>query len=80
MLYLLAIFCSPMALVFAGKPFQAVFNLILYILSLVCWITIVLHSAGLFLWAVAFIHAALAIHDAHEDRRSRRIAAAMERR
>jgi hypothetical protein len=80
MMYLLAIFCSPLALLFTGKPFQALFNLILYILSLVCWITIVLHSVGLFLWAVAFIHAALAIHSAHEDRRARMIADAMERR
>jgi len=79
-MYLLAIFCSPLALLFTGKPFQALFNLILYVLSIVCWVTIVLHSAGLVLWALAFIHAVLAINEAHEDRRARRIARAMERR
>ena len=79
MMYLLAIVCSPLALLFTGKPFQALFNLILYVLSIVCWVTIVLHSAGLFLWAIAFIHAALAIHSAHEDRRARMIANAMRR-
>lgn len=79
MMYLLAIVCSPLALLFTGKPFQAVFNFILYVLSIVCWITIVLHSVGLFLWAIAFLHAALAIHSAHEDRRARMIADAMRR-
>lgn len=78
-MYLLAIFCSPLALLFTGKPFQALFNLILYVLSIVCWITIVLHSVGLFLWAVALIHAILAINAAHEDRRARMIADAMRR-
>ena len=79
-MYLLAIFCSPLALLLTGKPFQGLFNLALYVLSIVCWITIVLHSVGLFLWAIAFLHAALAIHSAHEDRRARMIADAMERR
>ncbi len=79
MMYLLAIFCSPLALLFTGKPFQALFNLILYVLSIVCWLTIILHGAGLFLWAVAFLHAVLAIHGAHEDRRARMIADAMRR-
>jgi hypothetical protein len=79
MMYLLAIFCSPLALLFTGKPFQALFNLVLYILSLVAWITIILHSLGFTLWALAFLHAALAIHSAHEDRRARMIADAMRR-
>ena len=79
MMYLLAIFCSPLALLFTGKPFQAIFNLILYMLSIVAWLTIVLHGLGLFLWAVAFLHAALVIHSAHEDRRARMIADAMSR-
>ena len=79
MMYLLAIFCSPLALLFTGKPFQALFNLILYVLSIAAWATIVLHSVGLFLWAIAFLHAALAIHSAHEDRRARMIADAMRR-
>lgn len=80
MLYFLAIFCSPMALVFAGKPFQALANFVLYGLSILLWATIIFNGAGFLLWALGFIHAVLAISDAHEDRRARRITAAMDRR
>ncbi len=73
MLYLLAAFCSPLALLLAGKPFQALANLAIYLLSIVCWITIVLHSAGFVLWGVGFLHAVLAIGNARADRRARRI-------
>jgi hypothetical protein len=73
MLYLLAAFCSPLALLLAGKPFQALANLVIYILSIVCWITIVLHSVGFVLWGVAFLHAVLSIDNARADRRARRI-------
>jgi len=76
MIYLLAFFCSPLALLFAGKPISALFNLILYILSIVCWITIIFHHVGLLLWAIAALHAVLAINNAREDRRARRIIAA----
>jgi len=76
MIYLLAFFCSPLALLFAGKPISALFNLILYILSIVCWITIIFHHMGFLLWAVAVLHAVLAINNAREERRARRIIAA----
>ena len=79
MLYLLAFFCSPLALLLAGKPFQALANLILYVLSIVCWITIILHHAGFVLWGIGVLHAVLAISDAREDRRARRIIAAAKR-
>jgi hypothetical protein len=78
-MYLLAIFCSPLALLLTGKPISALFNLILYVLSFVFWITIIFHHIGFVLWALAFLHAALAIHDAREDRRARRIVAAFNR-
>ena len=73
-MYLLAIFCSPLALLFTGKPIQAILNFVLWIVSIVCWMTIVLHSIGFALWAIAFIHAVLAINSAREDRRARWIA------
>jgi hypothetical protein len=76
MLYLLAFFCSPLALLFAGKPFQALANLILYILSIAAWLTVVFFHAGFLIWAIAALHAVLAIHAAREDRRARRIIAA----
>lgn len=79
MIYLVAIFCSPLALLFAGRPISALFNFILYILSIVCWATILFFHAGFVLWALAFLHAVLAIHATHEDRRARWIANAMRR-
>jgi hypothetical protein len=77
MIYFLALFCSPLALLLAGKPVSALFNLILYLLSIACWVTIIFFHAGFVLWALAFLHAAMAISDAREDRRARRIASAM---
>ncbi len=79
MIYLVAIFCSPLALLLTGKPISALFNLILYILSIVFWVTIVLHHVGFVLWLLAFIHAVLAINNARENRRARWIADAMRR-
>ncbi|HXC56225.1 MAG TPA: hypothetical protein VNU97_13080 [Rhizomicrobium sp.] len=79
MIYLIAIFCSPLALLLSGKPISALFNFVLYVLSIVCWITIILHSAGFVLWLVAFVHAVLAINSAREDRRARWIADASRR-
>lgn len=79
MLYLLAFFCSPLALLLVGKPFQALANLILYVLSIACWVTIIFFHAGFVLWGIGVLHAVLAISDAHEDRRARRIIAASKR-
>jgi hypothetical protein len=76
MIYLLAFFCSPLALLLAGKPISAIFNLILYVISIVCWITIILHHLGFLLWVVCVLHAVLAINNAREERRARRIVAA----
>jgi protein-S-isoprenylcysteine O-methyltransferase Ste14 len=73
MLYFIAIFCSPLALLLAGKPISAVFNLILYVLSIVCWLTIIFFHAGFVLWALALLHAVMAISDARADRRARRM-------
>jgi hypothetical protein len=76
MIYLLAFFCPPLALLFTGKPFQAFANLILYILSVVCWVTILFAHAGFVLWAIAVLHAVLSINNTREERRARRIIAA----
>jgi len=76
MIYLIAIFCSPLALLLAGKPISALFNLILYVLSIVLWVTLLFWHAGLLLWALAFAHAAFAIHDTRADRRARRMMSA----
>jgi len=78
MIYLLAIFCSPLALLLTGKPISALFNLILYVLAIVFWVTIVFWHLGFFLWAIALLHAVFAIHDTRADRRARRIIASRE--
>jgi hypothetical protein len=77
MIYLLAIFCSPLALLLAGRPISALFNLVLYLLSIGCWISIILFHVGFVLWALAFLHAVLAINNDREERRARRIINAM---
>ncbi len=79
MIYLIAIFCSPLALLLTGKPFSALFNFILYILSIVCWATIIFFHVGFLLWLIGVVHAVLAINNAQEDRRARWIADAARR-
>jgi hypothetical protein len=76
MMYLLAFFCSPLALLLTGKPISALFNFILYILSIVFWITIIFHHVGFLLWGIGVLHAVLTINNAREERRARRIIAA----
>ena len=57
MLYLVAILLPPVAVLLAGKPFQALFNLLL---------TILLYVPGL-------IHALLVVHNYYADKRTARI-------
>ncbi|HEY1708161.1 MAG TPA: hypothetical protein VGG10_07835 [Rhizomicrobium sp.] len=80
MIYLLAIFCSPLALLFAGKPISALFNLILYVLAIAFWATIIFYHVGFILWLIAFVHAVLAIDNTRAERRSRRLVDAARRR
>ncbi len=77
MLYLVAIFCSPLALLLIGKWFQAILNLILYVLSIVLWVTIIFHVGGFICWAVGVIHAVLAINSHRADQRHREMMAVM---
>jgi len=56
MLYLLAIVLPPAAVLLVGKPFQALFNLILTI----------------FFWLPGAIHAVLVVHDKKADERMKR--------
>ncbi|MBU6298533.1 MAG: hypothetical protein KGJ79_12885 [Alphaproteobacteria bacterium] len=80
MLYFIAIFCAPLALLLIGKPFQALANLILYILSIVFWVTIVFHGIGLALWAVGLLHAVLVINNHKADKRVKHLLMAMHAR
>ena len=63
MLYLIAILLPPLAVLLAGKPFQAILNLLL---------TLLLYVPGL-------LHALLVVHNHYADRRAARIADEMKK-
>jgi uncharacterized membrane protein YqaE (UPF0057 family) len=63
MLYLIAILLPPVAVALAGKPFQAILNLVL---------TLMLYLPGL-------LHALLVVHNHYADKRAARIADAMKK-
>jgi uncharacterized membrane protein YqaE (UPF0057 family) len=60
-LYLIGIFCPPLAVLLSGKPFQAILNLFL----------------TLFFWVPGVIHAVAVVADHHADQRNERLIAAM---
>ncbi|MCC6229466.1 MAG: YqaE/Pmp3 family membrane protein [Phycisphaerales bacterium] len=61
MRYLLAILLPPVAVLFCGKPFQALLNLVLTL----CF------------WVPGMVHAILVAHDYYEDKRAERLFARM---
>jgi len=79
MLYLLAIFCPPLALLFVGKWFQAILSFVLYATALVFAITIILFELGFVAWLVGVVHAVLVVNNHRADKRSRAIIEAMRR-
>ncbi len=62
MLYVLAFFLPPVAVLLSGKPIQAFVNFFLCFLF----------------WIPAVIHALLVVRDHHDDRRARRIIRAIK--
>lgn len=63
MLYLLAILLPPVAVLLAGKPFQAVINLVLTLL----------------LWVPGAIHAVFVVHNHYADKRTERLIEAQKK-
>ena len=63
MLYLIAILLPPLAVLFCGKPFQALLNLVLTLLG----------------WIPGVIHACLVVSSHHADQRNQRLLDAMRR-
>ncbi len=75
MLYLVAFFLSPLAVLLAGKPFQAILNALLYVLA---WLGLfIFFIPGVVCWFLGVFHACLVINARNADRRADRIAAAM---
>jgi hypothetical protein len=73
MIYILALFVPPVALLFNGQPFAAIFNLVLIVPCLV--LGLVFHV----LLLVPSAHAVTAIYHERENRRHREIVEAIER-
>jgi hypothetical protein len=65
MIYLIALIFPPLALLLYGKIFQAVFNLLIYVLA---WVVFIFSlflggSPGFVIWLVAAAHAVLVINN-----------------
>jgi hypothetical protein len=73
MIYLLAVFIPPLALLLNGQPFSAVFNLILIVPSLLLGFIF----PAFFL--VPSLHAVVVVHMKREDRKHRELVNAIER-
>jgi hypothetical protein len=77
MLYLISFFLSPLALLFAGKPIQALFNLVIYAFA---WIGLFFFFVpGFICWGIGVVHALMVISSKKADRRADKIANAMRR-
>lgn len=75
MLYLIAFFVPPLALLLAGKPFQSIFSFVLWISA---WVGVLFFVVpGVILWLITVAHATKVISDAKADRRTREIVNAM---
>ena len=82
MIYLVAIFLPPLALLLYGKIFQAIFNFIICVLAIVLGILFIVLPGAPFviLWGIAAVHAVLAVNSAKQDARAREVADAMRGR
>lgn len=71
MLYLVAIVIPPLAILLCGKPFQAIFNLLLLIFGLFIFIgTLGLANGITFvIWIACIAHAMFTVHGRNQDAR-----------
>ena len=72
MLYLVAIVIPPLAVLLCGKPFQAIFNLILLIFGILIFIgTLGLANGITFvIWIACIAHGMFIVHGRNQDRRN----------
>ncbi len=82
MIYLVAIFLPPLALLLYGKIFQAIFNFLICVLAIVLGLIFIVLPGAPFviLWGIAVVHAILAVNSAKQDARARDVADAMRGR
>ncbi|HEX6119782.1 MAG TPA: hypothetical protein VFZ03_10075 [Dongiaceae bacterium] len=84
MIYLVAIFLPPLALLIYGKIFQAIFNALICLFAFVSFVFAILPfitlTLFLVIWGIAVLHAVLAVNAAKQDVRAREVADAMRGR
>lgn len=84
MIYLVAIFLPPLALLIYGKIFQAIFNALICLFAFVSFVFAILPfitlTLFLVIWGIAVLHAVLAVNAAKQDARAREVADAMRGR
>jgi len=73
MIYILAVFLPPLALLLHGQPFSAIFNVLMIVPCILLGFIFPL------LWLVPSAHAVIAIYMERENRRHREIVDAIER-
>ncbi|GBQ25748.1 hypothetical protein HLH34_15040 [Gluconacetobacter azotocaptans] len=78
MLYFISLFCSPLGLLLAGRPFQAVLNGLVWFASLFGLFFMLV--PGLLLWAIGVAHAFAVINARAADRRADRLARSLQER
>ena len=78
MRYFIAIFCSPLALLLALKPFAAVLNAFLYIAAFPGWLFF--GVPGFVLWGLGVMHAWIVISQSKADARAERVQRSVSRR
>jgi hypothetical protein len=71
MMYLLAFLVPPLAILLSGRPFQAVFNALLWVLGLV--LLVLPFVPGLLTWALATIWAVVVVRNRNAAARDRRL-------
>lgn len=70
-MYLLAVLVPPLAILFAGRPFQAVFNGLLWLAGLA--LLILPFVPGAMTWAVAVLWALVVVRNRRMEARDRRL-------
>ncbi|HPF47023.1 MAG: YqaE/Pmp3 family membrane protein [Alphaproteobacteria bacterium] len=80
MIYLVAIICPPLALLFKGKIFQALLNGFLWLLSVVMFVFSLGILGGLTfpVWIVTIAWAILSVKSANDDERTQQIVDAIK--
>jgi hypothetical protein len=71
MMYLLALVLPPLAILLSGRPFQAIFNGLVWVLGLV--LLVLPFVPGLFTLGVAALWALMVVHGRRQAARDRRM-------